>query len=135
MQYDLHIVKDKQIRSLLVWLTALSVLLAALMSGLSHSAALRSAGGSLAPICTNSGMKWLDTASGEIREQTARGDVGPTAEHCAWCTVPPVALLSQQKVAVPLFLQLAELALPAFRSITHPFAWPPSNPRAPPIAA
>jgi len=80
-------------------------------------------------------MKWLDTASGEIREQTATDETASTAEHCAWCTVHPVTLPSQQKTAAPLFLSLAEVALPLSSPKSHPFAWPPSHPRAPPTAA
>jgi len=118
-----------------VWLTALSVLLSALMPGLSHSARMQSAEGSLAPICTTSGMKWLDTNSGEIREQSALEEATPSAEHCTWCTVHPVVLTSKQKTVAPLFLSLAETVLPASAPDSHPFSWPPSHPRAPPAAA
>jgi len=122
-------------RSFWVWLTAISVLLSALMPTLSHSARLQSADGSLAPICSSSGMKWLDTNSGELREQSATDETTLSAEHCAWCTVHPVTLTSSQKVVEPLFLSLAEAALPVSTPRSHPFSWPPSHPRAPPVAA
>jgi len=128
-------VKTKSTRSFWIWLTAISVLLAALMPSLSHAARLQSADGSLAPICTSSGMKWLDTTSGEIRDQAATDETASTTEHCAWCTVHPVTLALQQKAVTPLFLSLAEVALPLSSPKSHPFAWPPSHPRAPPTAA
>jgi len=122
-------------RSFWVWLTAISVLLSALMPALSHSARLQSTDGSLAPVCTSSGMKWLDTNSGELREQSAAGETASTAEHCQWCTANPVAMTPSQKVVPPLFLSLAEAALPVSTPRSHPFSWPPSHPRAPPVAA
>jgi len=128
-------VKNHFKRSFWVWLTAISVLLSALMPTLSHSARLQTADGSLAPVCTSSGMKWLDTNSGELREQSATDDTTLTAEHCAWCTVHPVTLSSSQQDVAPLFLSLAEAAPPVFAPHSHPFSWPPSQPRAPPVAA
>jgi hypothetical protein len=80
-------------------------------------------------------MKWLDTASGEIREQTATNETAASPEHCTWCTVNPVALTSQPKVVPPLFLALTEAALSVSSTHSHPFTWPPSHPRAPPVAA
>ncbi|MCF8173101.1 MAG: DUF2946 domain-containing protein [Candidatus Methylopumilus sp.] len=127
--------KNHLTRSFWVWLTAISVLLSALMPTLSHSARLQSADGSLAPICTSGGMKWLDTASGEIREQTTTNETAASPEHCTWCSVNPVALTSQPKVVPPLLIAMAEAALPVSSTHSHPFAWPPSHPRAPPTAA
>ena len=80
-------------------------------------------------------MKWLDTNSGEIREQRATDETTFTAEHCTWCTANPVALTSAQQVVKPLFLSLAEAALPVSTPRFHPFSWPPSHPRAPPVTA
>jgi len=128
-------VKNHFNRLFWVWLTAVSVLLSALMPALSHSARLQSVDGSLAPICTSSGMKWLDTKSGELREQSAADETTAANEHCTWCTANPVTLTSAQKVVEPLFLSLAEAALPVSAPNSHPFSWPPSHPRAPPVAA
>jgi hypothetical protein len=80
-------------------------------------------------------MKWLDTNSGELREQSATDETTLTAEHCAWCTVHPVTLSSSKQDVVPLFLNLAEAAPPVLAPHSHPFSWPPSQPRAPPVAA
>ncbi len=111
------------------------MLMAALMPTLSQAARAQYGADLLSPICTSTGMKWFDAASGEIREQTAQNDTESATEHCVWCSVHPVAIFSQISAIPPLFLSLAETLLPVYRVVSHPLAWPPSNPRAPPSVA
>jgi hypothetical protein len=122
-------------QSFWVWLTAIAMLMAALMPTLSQAARAQSGADMLSPICTSTGMKWFDASTGEIREQTAQSESDATAEHCVWCSVHPVAVSSQVSDVAPLFLELAEISLPVYQAISHPFAWPPSSPRAPPTIA
>ena len=111
------------------------MLMAALMPTLSQAARAQSGADLLSPICTSTGMKWFDASTGEIREQTAQNESGSATEHCAWCSVHPVALFAEISAITPLFLELAETSLPVHRVVRSPFAWPPSHPRAPPSVA
>lgn len=111
------------------------MLMAALMPTISQAARAHSGVDMLSPICTSTGMKWFDASTGEIREQQVQSESEATTEHCVWCSVHPVAVLSQVSDIAPLFLQLAEISLPVYLPPSHPFAWPPSPPRAPPSIA
>ena len=118
-----------------MWLTAIAMLMAALMPTLSQTARAQSGTDSLSPICTSTGMKWFDASTGEIREQTAQNDSDSTTEHCVWCSIHPVALISQLSATPALFLKLAGTSLPVYRIVSRPLVWPPSSPRAPPVVA
>jgi len=133
--YDLFIVKMNKSQSFWVWCTAIALLMAALMPTLSQAARSQSGADLLSPICTSAGMKWFDASTGEIREQTAQNDSDAATEHCVWCSVHPIIILAHILEIPPLFLDLAAPALPVYLAVSHPFAWPPSSPRAPPPVA
>jgi hypothetical protein len=80
-------------RHLLVWLSALLVLFAALAPAISQAVSVaRGVDAGLIPVCTHSGLKWMDAATGEVRE--APGDTGLSGhmERCPFCLSQPTAL-------------------------------------------
>lgn len=133
--YDFITVRINKSKTFWVWFTAIAMLMAALMPSISHANREQTGASTLSPICTSTGMKWFDSVSGEVRDQSAQSQQGSTDEHCSWCSVHPVVLLSHVANPPPLYLELARLSPPVIQTAPKAFCWPPSLSRAPPLVA
>jgi hypothetical protein len=87
------------------WLAAIALLFAALAPAVSQAVATsRGADAGLTPICTHAGLKWVDAATGEVRDAPADVDVGNHLERCPFCLTTSPALpgsAAEVRFAVP----------------------------------
>jgi hypothetical protein len=119
------------------WLAAIALLFAALAPAVSQAVATtRGADAGLTPICTHAGLKWVDAATGEMRDAPADVDVGNHLERCPFCLTSAPALpvsSADSRFALPeLPGELPYLFEHAPRTL---FVWAHAPSRAPPSRA
>jgi hypothetical protein len=82
------------------WLAAIAVLFAALAPAVSQAVATsQGVDAGLTPICTHAGLKWVDAATGEVRDAPAGADVGSHLERCPFCLSSSPAFPSATGIA------------------------------------
>lgn len=87
-------------------------------------------------ICTGTGMKWIDLATGEVRDAPADSMPGTSLDHCPCCTTQAAWMPASAQMPSLLQIQVAN-ALPfLYWHAPRPlFAWTHASPRAPPARA
>jgi len=117
---------------------ALCLLLAAVFqpSWMRHAIKASAKNSGVVEVCTGTGMKWIDLASGEVRDPPTDSMPGTALDHCPCCTsqaasMPP-SLLSPRVVDADLSDSLPFLYWHSPRPL---FAWTHASPRGPPARA
>jgi hypothetical protein len=119
------------------WFAAIAMLFATLAPAVSQAVSINQVlKDGLTPICTHAGLKWVDVATGEVRESPPDAGGAGHLERCPFClTSPPGLPTTHANVtfAQPVFPgESPYLFEHAPRTL---FVWSRANPRAPPARA
>ena len=124
-------------RRVAAWLAVIAVAFASLAPAISQAmSAKRGFDEGLVQVCTHAGLKWVDVATGEVRD--APGDAGMSGhlERCPFCQAqPPIFPLGAAGASMlvpPLREELPYLFTHAPRTL---FVWTHAPSRAPPARA
>ena len=113
-----------------------AMMFAALAPAISQAmVASRGADAGLTQICTHAGLKWVDAATGEVREAPGESGMSTHMERCPFCATQPPALPGLQRGASVVPAPLAEELPFLFSHAPRPLAiWSRALTRAPPLA-
>lgn len=122
-------------RRLLACLCAGLMLFAAIAPTISQAMSVaRGADSGLTPICTHSGLQWVDAATGEARQAPADSGLSTHMERCPFCATQPPALPGYQRGTFVVPAPLAEELPFLFSHAPRPLAiWSRALTRAPPL--
>lgn len=119
------------------WLLAAAMLLAAFAPVLAQaSQARRGADMSLSPVCVGGMLKWVDVATGQVKDGQGDPSLGEHLERCPFCTTHSAVALPRADVRQDFSSVASHEAPPLFFHAPRPlFAWLRAPSRAPPLPA
>jgi hypothetical protein len=124
-------------RRLTAFVAIVAVAFAALGPALSQAMNLPgSAASDLMPVCTHAGLKWVDVATGELRDAPPGTGMSSHLERCPFCLSHGPALLPASRFAVLAVRPLDHERPFLFDHAPRPlFVWSSAQSRAPPARA
>lgn len=119
------------------WLLAAVMLVAAFAPVLAQASQVRrGADLSLSPVCVGGMLKWVDVATGEIKNGQSDPSLGEHLERCPFCTGHSTAPLPPGDIRHDFSSSVSHEAPALFLHAPRPlFAWLRAPSRAPPLTA